>query len=264
MEAVIVGRARERAELDRALDGLVGGAGAAVLVTGEAGIGKSTLLAGLTARAAAAAVPVLLGRCVPDRGVPEFWTWSRLLATPAAAELGLHPALVEVDAVDAPATARFRAVARCAEQLATAATADGLVVACEDVHWADQASLALLEHLARDSAASRLLVVATSRDPLPVALGKLAGQTGVLRITLGPLGAADVRDYLCGLDGADPLSLHRRSGGNPLYLRELVRQRDDEDIGTALRDLLLRRLDDLDAGTRTLLDGAAVLGDEVD
>lgn len=229
MDAAPVGRVRERAELDRALDGLADGVGAAVLLTGEAGIGKSTLLAGLTARAAA--VPVLLGRCVPDRGVPEFWTWSRLLSTPVAAALGLHPSLVDLDAADAPATARFRAVARCAGQLASAAAADGLVVACEDVHWADEASLALLDHLARDAAGSRLLLVATSRDPLPAAVAELAGQTGVLRIPLRPLDVADVRAYVRGRGGGDPLSLHRRSGGNPLYLCELLRQRGGADIG---------------------------------
>lgn len=259
-----VGRTRERAELGRALADLAAGTGTFVLITGEAGIGKSTLLAGLTARAADTAVPTLLGRCVPDRGVPEFWTWARLLAAPAAATLGLHPSLVDLDAADAPATARFRTIVRCAGQLAAAAATGGLVVACEDVHWADGASLALLAHLAREAAGARMLVVATSRDPLPAAVGDLAGQTGVLRVPLGPLEVSDVRDYVGGRDGADPLSLHRRSGGNPLYLRELVRQRAEEDIGTALRDLLLRRLDDLDPGTRSLLDGAAVLGDEVD
>ena len=121
-----VGRPRERAELGRALDDLAAGTGTFVLITGEAGIGKSTLLAGLTARAADTAVPVLLGRCVPDRGVPEFWTWARLLAAPAAATLGLHPSLVDLDAADAPATARFRTVVRCARPRAAPAATGGL------------------------------------------------------------------------------------------------------------------------------------------
>ncbi len=258
MDAGPVGRARERAELHRALDGLRTSSGTSVLVTGEAGIGKSTLLAGLTGRAGAVGVPVLLGRCVPDHGVPGFWTWARMLASPAAAVLGLDPSLVEVDAADDPAAARFRAVARCADRLLAAAEADGLAVAVEDVHWADDATLALLTHLARETSGTRLLLVATSRDPVPA---PLAGTTG-LRLALVPLEVADVRDWVGG--AGDAVALHRRSGGNPLYLRELVRQGSDGEIGAGLRDLLLRRLDDLDPDTRALLDGAAVLGDEVD
>ncbi len=262
MDAGPVGRARERAELDRALDGVRRGHGAAVLVTGEAGIGKSTLLAGLTADATAGGPPVLLGRAVPDRGVPEFWTWTRMLGSPAAAALGLDPDLVAVDRGDGPATARFRAVARCADRLAAAADGTGLVVACEDVHWADEASAALLAHLARESAVAPVLLVMTARDPLPSTLDAVAAGTGLVRVAVGPLELADVRDWVDGT--GDPAVLLRRSGGNPLYLRELVRQGGGDGIGAGLRDLLLRRLDGLDPATRSLLDGASVLGDEID
>jgi hypothetical protein len=93
VDPVPPGRAHETAVLVSALDDACAGHGAAVLVVGEAGIGKSTLLGALLdAAESRGGVPAVLGRASADLGTPEFWPWTRLLGSPAARERGLDPA----------------------------------------------------------------------------------------------------------------------------------------------------------------------------
>jgi len=76
------GRAHETAVLVSALDDACAGHGAAVLVAGEAGIGKSTLLGALLDAAERRGTPALLGRASADLGTPEFWPWTACWAAP--------------------------------------------------------------------------------------------------------------------------------------------------------------------------------------
>ncbi|MDF2979293.1 MAG: hypothetical protein K0S40_4021 [Actinomycetospora sp.] len=261
------GRAHETAVLVSALDDACAGHGGAVLVVGEAGIGKSTLLGALLDAAESRGVPALLGRASTDLGTPEFWPWSRLLASPAARERGLDPAVLDVGALPetTDARARFRAVADAADALAAAA-GDGLVVAVEDVHAADDASLALLRHVAREVVAPRgpaLLLVATTREPLPDGLD--AEVPTVLH--LGRLGRDTVRELLRRRDGTEPDDdtvdvLLRVSAGHPLHLRELLRAVDVRE--RAVAPLVQRRVAALTDAARDLVATAAVAGDEVE
>ncbi|MEJ2890427.1 ATP-binding protein [Actinomycetospora aeridis] len=264
------GREHETALLVSALDDACAGRGTAVLVVGEAGIGKSTLLSALLDTAEHRGVPALLGRAGGDLGTPAFWPWLRLLGSPAARAHGLDPALLDLAAGDddpegSDARARFRAMADAADALAAAA-AHGLVVALEDVHAADPASLALLHHLVGEVVATRgppLVLVATSREPVPAGLD--GGASLVLRP--GRLGRATVRDLLRRRDGGEPAdavvdTLLHVSAGHPLHLRELLRA--PELHAEAVAPLVRRRVAALSTGARDLLATAAVAGEDVE
>ncbi|HEX8629066.1 MAG TPA: AAA family ATPase [Catenuloplanes sp.] len=114
MSCSVVGRDRALGELVGLLAAARAGAGTLALLTGEAGIGKSTLADALAAAARAQGVPVLLGRAVAEEGAPAYWPWRRALES---ALTGLSPALVDADAhaqqgLDPPGAVRFRATAR--------------------------------------------------------------------------------------------------------------------------------------------------------
>jgi DNA-binding CsgD family transcriptional regulator len=284
----LAGRARELAELRRRQADARDGRGGVVLVAGEPGIGKSTLLARFASEMAAGGVPVLRGRAVPDEGAPDLWPWRRLLDT--AGLVGLGPDLLDAGAgpeagldpgLD-PAADRFRVIDRTSRALRAAAEPAGLLVVLEDVHWADEASLALLRHLCGEVTDSRLLVVGTFRDPdgaagLPAVLAEVCGLSTVETLRLGPLAEPDVAGYLAGLGDTHPSwpeYVHRRSGGNPLYMRELARVLAQDGVlgepahplplPTELRRLIGYRLRRLTPGCHHLLGVAAALGDEVD
>ncbi|MEV8506193.1 AAA family ATPase [Actinoplanes sp. NPDC051475] len=261
----LVARVPEVVALDRLRAAAAAGAGAAVLVTGEAGIGKTAVVEEAVARAAAAGAQVLTGRAVPDEGAPAWWPWLRLLeGAPVPPDLlTATPAEGEV-----PAATRFRAAERTVRALRDAGH---LVLVLEDLHWADAASMALLKLLCADISSSRLLVVGTAREApdLP----------GAEVLRLEPLAPAAVGVWLTGLaDGpvhpSWAAAVHRLSGGNPLYVRELTRRLVREgrlsrpagplDVPAELRRLVERRMADLSPECRDLLGGAAALGAEID
>ncbi|MHC1560251.1 AAA family ATPase [Actinomycetospora sp. C-140] len=268
MDTAPPGREHETAVLVSALDDACVGRGTAVLMVGEAGIGKSTLLTGLLDTAERRGVSVLLGRTGADLGAPAFWPWLRLLGSRAARQRGLDPGVLD-GAGDGPeasdARARFRAMADAADALAAAA-GDGLVVALEDVHAADPASLALLHHLVGEVVATRgpaLLLVATSREPAPEGLD--AAVPIVLRP--GRLGRDPVRELLRRRDGGEPDdtavdTLLRVSAGHPLHLRELLRA--PEVHAEAVAPLVRRRVAGLSPAAQDLLATAAVAGEDVE
>ncbi|MFI7544084.1 AAA family ATPase [Actinoplanes sp. NPDC049599] len=264
----LVGRVPEVVTLDRLRASAAAGEGAAVLIVGEAGIGKSALAEEAAARSAAAGATVRVARAVPDEGAPAYWPWLRLFEDVP----GLSPELLTATAAEgeSPAAVRFRIAHRAVRALRSAGH---LVLVVEDLHWADAASIGLLRLLCRELSGSRLLVIGTSR---PAALDELPA-VEVLR--LEPWEAPAVGAYLA--QEAGPAvhpswvaAVHRLSGGNPLYVRELTRQlsREDRlrhpagrmDVPAELRRLVGRRTAQLSAGCRELLGGAAALGAELD
>jgi DNA-binding NarL/FixJ family response regulator len=255
-----------------------------VLVTGEPGIGKTTVVEQATR---AAGGPVLLGRAVVDDGAPAFWPWLRLLDQPAAAALGLGPELLDLGADDGfepAAAARFQVVERTTRALVAAAEAAGLTVVLDDLQWADDASLQLLRYLCGELAGARILVLGTCRDPdgtdaTPALLTEITGLAAVHVLRLPPLRTADTASYLAAVGGPDVDAswageVQRHSGGNPLFVRELVRLLVQEDrlgkpadrlpVPAELRRLVGYRLGRLGAQCHRLLGGCAAIGDEVD
>lgn len=202
-----------------------------VLVVGEAGIGKSTLVG---------QVPGIVGRAVADEGAPDFWPWLRVLDG-----AGLSRELLDVDPLpgESRASARFRAIARCADELRRTET----TIVLEDLHWADEASTRLLRHLSAEDSPT---IIATSREVIDLPNADV--------IRLGPLSLTDVAEYA---GPAKAEELLRRSGGNPLYLRLL----STTDAGDAeLAHLVQARLAPLSTPCRNLLERASVVGEDVD
>jgi DNA-binding CsgD family transcriptional regulator len=276
----LVGRDEPLAALDELRRAALAGEGAVALVTGEAGIGKSALAEAAAARAAADGMAVLAGRAVVDEGAPAFWPWLRALGQ--GERQGLDPGLLDLKARGGPdpSVARFQAIEDTVAALRAAAAPAGLLVVLEDLQWADDGSLRLLHRLATELGGARLLVLGTLRDPdrgrrLPEALGDLAAQPAVRTLPVAALRPAEIAEYL----GAQvhrtwPGQLHRLSGGNPLYVRELARLlgRDgrlakpatDLDLPVELRRLVVQRMSQLSPACRGLVGACAVAGEEID
>jgi DNA-binding CsgD family transcriptional regulator/tetratricopeptide (TPR) repeat protein len=231
------------------------GDGGLVLVSGEAGVGKTALLE-------------RLARDLPD----ARWSWGACdgLFTPrplgplfdVAAQLG--GPLAELGRAGAGRDELFGALLR---QVSEPGVLD--VVVIEDVHWADEATIDLLRFLGRRLKTAPALLIASYRDDglaadhrLRIALGDLAALRSTSRIRLDPLSAAGVR-LLTAASGLDPVELFRLTGGNPFYVTEVL-QAGMREVPTAARDAVLARAARLDAQARELLDIAALLGTRVE
>jgi DNA-binding CsgD family transcriptional regulator len=218
------------------------GRGRLVLVSGEAGVGKTSLVHELQARQTT--TPVLEGAC-------------EALFTPRP----LGPLLDVAGALGGSVASLADASPSPADLLGAlgAALRRPHLIVLEDLHWADEATLDVLRLLGRRVGALRALVVGTYRDdelardhPLRIVLGELPR---VDRIRLEPLSAAAVAE----LAGAPADDLHARTGGNPFYVTELLAAGADKATPATVRDAVLARASRLDPQARRLLDAAAVV-----
>ena len=301
-----VGREAELAELAAGLDDAVAGRGRLFLLAGEPGIGKSRLADLLAARARRHGARVLVGRCWEAGGAPAYWPWVQSLRTylrecdPAALreQLGagaadlaqLFPELHELVArLPAPPTsdaegARFRLFDAAVAFVRRAAAAQPLVFVLDDLHAADEPSLLLLRFLARDLADARILVLVayrdvdpSLRDPLVATLSELTREPVTRRIALRGLAESDVAEYLALTEGVEPdaatvAQIRDGTGGNPLFVGELVRLlaaegRLDRVDGSVLvppgiREVIGSRIRRLSEQSQDLLLLASVLGRE--
>ena len=281
---VFVGRARELAALDDALGDALGGRGRILLIAGEPGIGKSRLVEELAARARGREAQVLIGRCWEAGGAPAYWPWVQALR--GYLHDGDLAELVpgrEVAALDSEG-ARFRLFEAVGSFLRQAAESRPLVVVLDDVHAADEPSLLLLRFVAREIAASRMLIVGAFRDvdptlsdPLTSALAELVREPHTSQIALDGLSERDVAEYIelaAATRPADELvaAIHAETEGNALFVAEVVRLLDAEgrldETGAALgippsvRAVIGQRLGRLSPACRELLSSASVLGRE--
>ena len=294
----LVGRSRELALLRDQLAAALAGEGGLVLVGGEAGIGKTALLAALGREAAQRGALVVAGACYDLTDTPPYGPWAELLGHHALHTLGDLPPLsapLATDQTGPPIASQAALFARARDYLAAAAARRPLVLLLDDLHWADPASLDLLRYLARQAAALPLLLVAayrpedvTRRHPLYALLPALVREAAPLRLDLPRLAPEDVRALVRArhpLDERDEARLlaflEQRAEGNPFFLGELLRTLEEE--GTLRRDMtgwqlgdlaglrvprLLRqviegRLDRLGDEDQRLLAVAAVIGQEV-
>ena len=229
--ASLVGRELALAGLRAALDGALAGRGSLVLIAGEAGIGKTALAAHFAGQAAARGVPVAWGSCAEGDGAPAFWPWTQVLRATGGLATGEDHVGPRAPAAGggAPggAAGRFAVFDRVISQLRDGAAGRGLVVVLDDLHWADPDSLALLEFAARQLAGQRLLLVGCYRDT--EAGDRLRRAAAAAEVTrLGGLEAAQVGELMAQV-AAEPVPeeaaarMRARTGGNPLFVRELTR-----------------------------------------
>ncbi|HET8537270.1 MAG TPA: AAA family ATPase, partial [Solirubrobacteraceae bacterium] len=271
---VLVGREEELAQLDRLLDAALAGSGGLVLITGEAGIGKSRLGRELGARARARGAATVTGRALPsgtvrpylplteallqalrDRPVPadpDFAPWRSILGV-------IVPEAVGERAPDASPNARAEAVVQLLRRISDP---HGLVVVLEDVHWADPDTLAVVEYLANNLAGARTLCVATCRDePAREQITRLLDSRAASRVALARLDEEDTarmaRACLPGADGAAIDRVLKVADGVPFLVEEVLAS---PGVPGSFAETVGARLATVGDEVRGVLSVAAILG----
>jgi DNA-binding CsgD family transcriptional regulator/tetratricopeptide (TPR) repeat protein len=266
--AVFVGRVRELGELGRALDAARAGSGTAVLVAGEAGIGKTRLASELAARARDEGFDVLLGRSIDLVG-------TELPYQPFVEALRPLGGFPQVDGQ--AAGSQLRVFQDTLALLFDRAAAAPLLLVLEDLHWADASTLDLVVFLAHNLHDRRLLLLATYRADERASAERVrrladgVRRSGsALAVELGPLQDEELAALLeARADAPPPAALAdvivARSEGNPFFAEELLAAAGDGSgtLPRGLRDLLLQRTARLDAATQGLLRLAAAAGRDV-
>jgi DNA-binding SARP family transcriptional activator/tetratricopeptide (TPR) repeat protein len=303
-----VGRERELAELVAGLDDAFAGRGRLFLLGGEPGIGKSRLAEELIADATARGARILVGRCWEAGGAPAYWPWVQSLRAlvresddsalrsqlgASAAELAQiipdlrlrFPDLPEPLALDSEG-ARFRLFDATAEFLRNASESRPILLVLDDLHAADAPSLLLLQYLARELGASRVVLVAVYRDvdpipgqPLTEMLAAVIREPVTRRLTLGGLSIGEVGEYVeataSEIASAELVAaLHAETEGNPLFVGETVRLVSVEGVAAestdevrlaipqSVRDVIARRLTHISNECNRMLVLASVIGRE--
>ncbi|MEO3783156.1 BTAD domain-containing putative transcriptional regulator [Actinocorallia sp. B10E7] len=278
----LVGRDRELAEI---LDAARAGR-RLVLLSGEAGAGKSALADRVCRKLAAEGWEQAWGRTPEVDGAPAAWAWAELLRELAES----HPApevlapMLDDDAL-APAgdltVARFRLHRAVGEYLAEVARRTPLAVVLEDLHRADEETLGLLAGLPERVPGVLFLVTYRNTQPtggLVDALASLARHEPV-RVELSGIDAdavAELVRQVCGLergavDARTLVAIAERTAGNPFFVRETARLLASEGpeaavhgVPSGVGDVLRRRVARLPAAAQTVLRTAAVVGRDVD
>ena len=309
---VFVGRQREMGELKACLEDALSGRGRLVTLVGEPGIVKTRTAQELATYAGLRSAQVLWGRCYEEQGMPPYWPWVQAIRSyvrerdpdqlrsemgAAAADIAevvsdvkdRLPELRPPPQLDSPEQARFRLFDSITAFLKSASLKQPLVLVLDDLHWADQPSLLLLQFVARELGNSRLLLVGTYRDvelnrqhPLAESLGELTRERLFQRVLLRGLSQQDVGRFIKVAAGVDPPSglteaVHTQTEDNPLFVTEVVRLLVQEGelssesgsrdswtvrIPEGVREVIGRRLNRLSQRCNETLTTASVIGRE--
>jgi DNA-binding CsgD family transcriptional regulator len=288
----LVGRADYLAELDAALARARDGGPAALLIGGEAGIGKTRLISEFATTASGAGARVLAGGCLDlgTDGLPfaPFAAMLRELARDmgpdgvaallpgrATREFArLLPEFGEAAPEPDPGVARARLFEQMLTLLERLAEPSPLVLIIEDAHWADRSTRDLIAFLiGSQQVLDRVLIIVSYRSdelhrthPLRPLLAELGRHAWVRRIELPRLDRLHADELVVGILGREPEpwladEVYRRAEGNPLFVEELL-CRDggpSSELPESLRDLLLAAVRRLPEETQELL-GAASAG----
>ncbi|WP_246494726.1 AAA family ATPase [Streptomyces zagrosensis] len=292
---VFIGRTEELTELTGALVRATAQEPQALLIGGEAGVGKTRLVEEFLTAACASGAVTALGGCVEIGvdGLP-FAPVSTVLRAlrrrlgdeldqAAAGQEGelarLLPELGETapESRDEDGRARlFELTARLLERLAAERT---LVITIEDLHWADRSTRELLSYLFRSVQHARLVIVATYRSddihrrhPLRPFLAEIDRMRTVPRIELARFNRAEVRAQIAGIYGTEPDRhlvdrVFQRTDGNAFFVEEITHSIHDgcqSGLSETLRDLLLVRVEALPEDTQRTIRIVAEGGSRVE
>ena len=309
----LIGRENELAELKRALDEALAGRGSLIMIGGEPGIGKTHLTTALLEAGKQRGAFAVRGHCYEMEGAPPYVPFIEMLEYSAntAPREALRHSLGE----DAPEVAKLMPELRtmfpdmpAAIQLppeqqrrflfnayrsfvARSAKLTPIVAVFEDLHWADEPTLLLLQHVAQTLSTTPMLFIGTYRDvelettrPFAKTLETLLRQKQATRISLRRLAVTGVEEMLAALSGQPPPpSLARvvfeETEGNPFFVEEVFRHLAEEgklfdergkfrpglrvdqlQVPEGVRLVLGRRLDRLGPDARRVLTTAAVIG----
>ena len=270
VRSAIVGRDDEQSDLAAALTGALAGRGQAVLVLGEAGMGKSMLAGWLAGQAERAGMQVAQGAC-SAAGMPPLWPWRRSLAA-----IGVELPWREERAAVGPSDRELVAAA-IVEAVAGAGERQPLLIVLEDMHWSDPVSVLVAQAAAEAVAGLPLMLLLTCRDERNEATQKVRDRladlpASVRRMLLQPLDQAAVAALARnlagpGLDDQLEASLYARTGGNPFFAHEVVRLIAARGPAAAMmvppgvREVLQRRLARLSQPCVSLLTAAAIVAE---
>jgi hypothetical protein len=291
----VVGRAGPLQRLSDAVTASRDGRASAVLVSGEAGIGKTSLiraaLTGVSVDSSPGPAVVGWGTCWPGDGAPGFWPWMRALdkvanavghdAASAAAghDAGLLALLIRElgspePAMGDPNRHRLLLLDAAAGWLETVAADRHVIVVLDDLQWADSSTFDLIDYVIGTPRRARLLVIGAFRhDELDqqrrarlATIGSHAGDVHLEGLTVD--GVEELVSAIPGLQASRSLAtdLHRRTGGHPLFVGELARLRAEGGhaaLPTVVTGAVTRRLDALSTESRRLLEVASVLGNRL-
>jgi DNA-binding CsgD family transcriptional regulator len=279
----LVGREAELAVAAAAVRELGAGQASALVIEGEAGIGKTRLVQWIVDDARAHGVAVFCGQAHPfERTRPFGVVAAALDLSPRSRD----PRRAAVGALLARGDVHYRVVEEIVDLVDTACAERPVLLVAEDMHWADSASVFAISSVVRQLPLAALLVLVTARSsPLPSEVGRLlddleAGGAHTLR--LEPLKPDDVGVLAGQMLGASPgpalAAMLAKAGGNPLWAVALLRSLTDGamlrrvgdsvepttfELPASLSDLVIRRLRYLPASTLEVLQVTAVLGDSV-
>ncbi len=304
---VFVGRERELSRLRDAFDQSNAGRGGVALIAGAPGIGKTRLAEELETYARLRGAQSVWGRALETAGVPPYWPWVEAGRAFGEALAGADPSrlrtfvgsggrelarvlpditLVMPEIEPAPEDESPASQFRLFDAVATFfinASADGpLLMVLDDLHWADEATLQMLLHMAREMRRGRVLIVGTYREdeidlahPMTPILAALNREPNVIRLGLAGLDADDVSRYVRESSGvtASPELLDRlyeATEGNPFFVSEIVALMAEEGtlasaaaetrIPDSIREVLNARLRYLSEAAVEALTTAAVAG----
>jgi eukaryotic-like serine/threonine-protein kinase len=309
----LIGRETEKKELLRRLDEALAGRGSMVMIGGEPGIGKTHLITAILEEARLHGAYANIGHCYEMEGSPPYVPFIEMLERTArvapkeafrrtlgdeAPEIAkLMPELRRMypdipPPIELPPEQQRRFLFNAfREFIGRAAKATPLVHVFEDLHWADEPTLLLLQHIAQMLSTTSILIIGTYRDvelevtrPFAKTLETMLRQKQGTRISLRRLAVGGVESMLAALSGqTPPPSLARvvfaATEGNPFFVEEIFRHLAEEgklfdetgkwrpglradqlQVPEGVRLVLGRRLDRLGADARRILTTAAVIG----
>ena len=295
----LVGRTAELEQMGKLLGDAEAGEPVVLLVSGDAGVGKTRLLQELTRRATERGFTVLSGRCAELADTVPYLPLADALRAAASGPLAdvvaARPVLTrllpdrDIKPGDLPGTAQQQLFGAVLGMLAELASRTPVLLVLEDLHWADRSTRDLVTFLSRVLRDERIALALSYRTddlhrahPLRPVVGELLRLPSVTAIDVGPLDTASMAEHLMQLAGGKTVMIDRviaRAEGNPYFAEELLATSSADsasrtgslvaggsltELPTRLADVLVARMLDLSAAAQQVLRAAAVTGRRID